>query len=218
VTHTICSAHVSLAKLRPLLTHYPFPEEALVLLECMPEHIVTKQKERQDLLWFSTFDQFIRFEQAIPLESYTSGRVFQDSGELRWEKDQNGFQVVYVGYEGNFSTQVVATLRDYSTNNDVSFPLIGKLGSKERKYYLFGTRLGKDDLEEIGPRAQLGDFAEARIHRLLRYPSLKKNYNGPLHFTIEELFEEETGQRVLFRFVKLDGEEASEASKEAKKA
>jgi hypothetical protein len=43
-----------------------------------------------------------------------------------------------------------------------------------KSYYLFGKRLSQSDVEKIG--AKSGDFAEARIPRLLRYPAA--NWSG----------------------------------------
>ncbi|HTK10287.1 MAG TPA: hypothetical protein VL485_24165 [Ktedonobacteraceae bacterium] len=203
MTYVICNGRVPLTGLHTLIAHCRFPAEALVLLECLPQHTITRQKERQDLLWFGSFEQKIAFE------NYTSGRIFQASGELRWEKERDDFQVVYVGDEGEFSRQIEAILRDYS--NNTSLPELPSLRSQRKEYYLFGTRLQPGDLEKIGPLAQPGDFAEVRIHRLLRYP-LKGNSDGPIRFIVDELFDEKTGQRVLFRFVGLNENENKEAT------
>src|SRR5205807_7229222 len=130
---------------------------AYVLIEHFPEQVITNTRERQDLLRFTHFDP------AIPLVDYTSGRIFDEHAELRWEKQGNTMQAVYIG-----SKERVPILRRYKLRESNE---LGKLKpAGEKKYFLFGERLSPQDLKKIGPAAIAGDFAEVRIPRLLRYP------------------------------------------------
>jgi hypothetical protein len=212
VTHVIYSGRIAPDKLAALISNCRFSEEALMLLESQSQRVITKKSERQNLLLFT----FLYLEEdgtnrTIPaleklLEDYTSGRVFQESGELRWEKEQGQLKVVYLGEEGELSTNVDAALRDYA-EKETFCSRTSSEPSQEKKYYLFGTRLKDgegEELEMIGPPARRGDFAEARIHRLLRYPLKSETSEGPIRLVVNELYDGATGQLIQFRFVKLD--------------
>lgn len=71
----------------------------------------------------------------------------------------------------------------------------------DRKYYLFGKRLDANFLKDIGQPAQAGDFAEARIPRLLRYPIVTEKERVQL--VACEYSDRESGAGVAFRFKKL---------------
>ncbi len=177
-----------------------------MLLESLPLHPVIGRSKRQELLLFRVFEPNFSFQ------DYNTGRVFQKSGELRWEREQDQFQVVYIGEEGiELSATIEALSRDYRLSSATLPPVY----SEPKEYYLFGTRLQENELDMIGPPAQPGDFAEVRIHRLLRYP-LKdegKETQGPIRLRVKEFYDKVTGQLVLFRFVGLNEEEPKEAKK-----
>jgi hypothetical protein len=201
VSNVICHGRIPLDNLWPLIKDCQFPAEARVLMEQLPQHIVTRQAERQALLLFEFFDLEIKFEQ------YTSGRIFQDAGELRWEKERDQFRIVYAGDEGELSKNVEKLLCKYHENNEPPSKLFLPTREPHKKYYLFGTRLENDTLEKIGAVAKKGDFAEVRIQRLLRYPldPLKKeSTKGPICLIVQEMYDQATGQLALFRFVGLD--------------
>src|SRR5690348_10429651 len=72
-----------------------FSQDAYVLVEMLPQHIVDKE-ERQNLVRFS------RLSDGVDLTLYTTGRVFDEQAEVRWEKiDEATYHVVYLGDEGN---------------------------------------------------------------------------------------------------------------------
>jgi hypothetical protein len=140
---------------------------ALVLAEQFPRHVI-KRREQQDLLFFSDASSPVPWNdaQVIPWHTYLSGRIFTEQWELRWMRQPEGIRVVYLG-----SSEHSGTLRDHKLNiclNDKGEPPIPD-GTQVKSYYLFGKRLSLTDADKIG--AKLGDFAEARIPRLLRYPA-----------------------------------------------
>lgn len=181
-----------------LIASYQFSPDAYVLVEQLPISVVLKPEERQNLLLFKRFS---KIEPETRLSNYTSGRIFTSEFELRWERQDGMFHVVYVGVERSQLLPVKET-----EINMASF--------RKAHYYLFGKRLkdeGVDnDVARIGPPARAGDFAELRIPRLLRYPELP---NAPkaqrLRLAVREYIDE-TGQVQLFRFLNLEpGEEES---------
>lgn len=172
----------------PLLKRFRVPPDAraLMLLESQPQHIIDP-RTRQELL------RFTRFNPDTDFTPYTSGRVFHEYGELRWEQQQQSIQIVYTGDE------------QYKPEIDIrqTIQLDGK--PVPREYYLFGKRLEDKELALIGSQAQKGDFAEVRIPRLLRYPAPQEAER--VRLVVYEYIDDITGANIAFRFVKLVGAE-----------
>lgn len=187
----VCCAG-SINDLNTLLKGFRSPpgEPTLALLERQPtSHIAPG--ERQALLHFAPF------ERAFDFTPYTSGRIFHAEGEVRWERQADTIQVVYTGqvaYQPEFKVTNWLELDAYT----------------DRSYYLFGKRLDADFLKNIGQSAQAGDFAEARIPRLLRYPIVTEKERVQL--VACEYSDRESGAGVAFRFKKLvEAEERHES-------
>ena len=155
----ICSGVVT--NLAELFDGCDFPEEALFLAEQLPSHIV-KQEQRQDLL------RFAYLRDVKNAQDYTSGRIFSEKFELRWEKENGDkYQVVYFGTEREISGL---------TKNEEESENIKHYKLEPKRYYLFGDRL---DLQtppfatmNVKPSPDGYDYyATARIPRLLLYPT-----------------------------------------------
>ena len=159
---------------------------ALMLLEAQPRRVI-EMNARQELLHFAFFDPSFDFT------PYTSGRIFHALGELRWERQHPNVQIVYTGhkeYRPELPDASETPLDAYITN--------------DRKYFLFGKRLGKEQLDRIGPAAQFGDFAEIRIPRLLRYPQLPALAGAErVQLVMCEYVDSETAVNVAYRFKEL---------------
>jgi hypothetical protein len=159
---------------------------ALMLLEAQPRRVI-EQDARQDLLHFAFFDPTFDFT------PYTSGRIFHALGELRWERQHPIVQIVYTGHK-----EYKPELQDArETMLDAYIP-------KDREYFLFGKRLNEKQLDRIGPAAQPGDFAEARIPRLLRYPQLPTLANAErVRLVMCEYVDPATALNFAYRFKSL---------------
>lgn len=166
-----------------------FSSGAFVLVERLPEQVVSGAKARQDLVRFS------HFEQDFPFAHYTSGRVFDEQAELRWERQGGMMRVVYFG--SNRRTHVLLNYK-LQANNKLDELKPGE----EKEYFLFGERLEPEDVRRIGPPAQLGDFAEVRIPRLLRYPPVGQDNQPFLQLVVREYLDTEN-RVMLFRFQNL---------------
>ncbi|SRR6266496_1623086 len=163
----------------------PSDEPVYMLLETQPQGVVEPDK-RQDLLRFDYFDRDTNF---MP---YTSGRIFHRGGELRWEKQHAGIRIVYTGQE------------QYKPDIDIRQTMqMDACELVPKQYFLFGKRLDEKQLARIGSPAQAGDFAEARIPRLLRYPAPADGERVQL--VVYEYVERVTGAYVAFRFAELIG-------------
>src|SRR5260370_26468538 len=74
-----------------LVATFNFPPYAYVLVESMPQHVV---KERQNLLRLVHLNSI---PDLTELTNFTSGRVFYEDFELRWERVSGKTQVVFLG-------------------------------------------------------------------------------------------------------------------------
>lgn len=166
-----------------------FSHHAYALVEQLPAWVIIRAGERQDLLRFAHFDP------TIPFAAYTSGRVFDNQAELRWEKQGNMMQVVYLG-----TKERAGVLLRYKLQKKDELAALKP--TDEKKYVLFGERIRSDDLEKIGPAAEPGDFAEVRIPRILRYP-VPQNEQRYARLTVREYLDERS-RVVLFRFQNLE--------------
>lgn len=172
-----------------LITACVFSSEAFVLTENFPQHQINDQRERQNLL------RFARLEDGINVNDTTSGRVFDQSAELRWEKKNDTYWAVYLGEKRDFPT--------LSVNNK---PLEGlQKHEASKKYYLFGELLDPNRLRSMGLEGTTGYYAEVRIPRLLHYPAPSNAQRVQL--VVCEYIEATTGNVQLFRFQDLQSEE-----------
>lgn len=170
-----------------------FPQDAYFLAERLPQQVIVDPQQRQDLLRFARLRDI---SDDNDIARYTSGRVFDQDFELRWEKDADGsYKVVYLGNERS----IPGLKKDEEE--------LKKLDrSKEPKhYYLFGEYLNKEKLESMGIEPEEGYYAEVRIPRLLRYPAPKGARRVQL--TVYEYIDKETGRVSLFRFQGLQAAE-----------
>lgn len=164
----------------------PSGAPTLMLLESQPR-LVIEEDARQDLLLFAYLDPGFDFT------PYTSGRIFHALGELRWERQHSGVQMLYTGHKEYQPRLPDARATDLNT----SIP-------KDRSYFLFGKRLDEQQLGRIGPSARPGDFAEVRIPRLLRYPALPALAKAErVQLVICEYEDADTGVTVAYRFKQL---------------
>lgn len=170
----------------------PPGEPVLALLERQPTSYI-ESGERQALLHFAPCESTFDFT------PYTSGRIFHAEGELRWERQADAIRVIYTGQ--------VAYQPEFKVTDWFE---LDACSATDRSYYLFGKRLGADLLANIGQPAQAGDFAEARIPRLLRYPIVTEKERVQL--VVHEYSDRESGAGVAFRFKKLvEAEERHES-------
>jgi hypothetical protein len=178
-----------------------FSPDAYVLVEQFPDHVVTGSQKRQNLLLFICLkDLKTERYQNIRLNDYTSGRVFDEDAEIRWERteqaeQQDGtFHVVYVGPEREQSPIKQDDSEDKMPGEKLGEP-------HDTYYYLFGELLDTDDIKAVGSPAEEGDYAQLRIPRLLRYPRLPDGQTPRrLKLTVCEYVDNDTGKVRLFRF------------------
>ena len=178
-----------------------FPQEAFILTETFPSYRVNDQRERQNLLRFARLEDGLAKDD-FDVHNTTSGRVFLPDFELRWEKRDHEYWVIYLG-----------TPRDVPglATNEKLKALLEKLKQHEasKHYYLFGEVLDAQRLSHMGLEGSTGYYAEVRIPRLLHYPPLP---NAPrrVRLVICEYVDSITGSVQLFRFQNLEPEPEEE--------
>lgn len=193
----------SVTNLAELIKVCAFPKNAFFLAEQLPSQVIG-QKQRQDLLLFARLGDLGDVEKT---QDYTSGRVFNEAFELRWEKESGGdYQVVYFG-----SDREIPGLTKHKEESDN----IKHYKLETKCYYLFGERLEVRQLATMGikpAREGYDYYATVRIPRLLSYPT--DSGARRVRLRVCEYVDETTGRVRLFRFQKL--EDADEKRGEAK--
>lgn len=193
----LCSGQVDAHDLPQLLTTCQASqmgeEETFLLAEQLPTHVVSA-RERRNMLRFEIY------KPEIDVATYTSGRLFQKSFELRWERLDARFRVVYLGSEQN-----KAGLHDYKLKEDATFSHLvddRKLEYKEKKYYLFGEQVEENRQKEDAETTRGKSFVELRIPRPLYYPV--QGFHRHVQLVVREYMYKETGQVGYFRFQALE--------------
>jgi hypothetical protein len=187
-----------------------FPEntdDTWVLAEQIPDHVVANPKnqaERKKMLLFKLLKLKKLEKQEIHLTGYSSGRIFRENMEIRWEKQGNDMHVVYLGTEEYFPV-----LRDHDLQENRD--LLKATRAATKFYYLFGERLKEEDLKYKDKKEQNEEeyFAEVRIPQLLLYPVKPNKPDDPntkpyVCLKVREYINAETGIVELFRFQKLE--------------
>jgi len=195
MTQLLVSALIAATDLPAFVCSYTPATNAptFMLLETQAREIV-EPKARQDLLRFELFDP-ANPKFTIPPD--TSGRVFHRYAELRWETFSQKVRIVFSGKSTYLPELPKSQEAVTSEKLDDCQPAI-------RNYFLYGKRLDEHQLKRIGKPAQEGDFAEVRIPRLLRYPSVPSEpKNEYLQLAVYEYIAPETGTCVAYRFYKL---------------
>jgi hypothetical protein len=180
---------VPLEEMAQIVAACSFEQDAFFLAESIPTHVI-QLEERRDLL------RFAYVKEGIPYAAYSSGRIFQEDRELRWERQQDKLRVVYLGPSNTDAEVVFVEHRMKSKKADLE-ELAKSVPS--RQYALFGERIKADDLPYFGKTAQPGDFAVVRIPRVLQYP-VPLNNEPAARLQVCEYRNKATGSVDLFRF------------------
>jgi hypothetical protein len=182
-TEIVCSNVLSKANLAALLEQCAFLQQGTFLGETLPIQIVRPQ-ERDVLIRLKPFDATLPYE---TYAQFTFGRIFHVDFELRWQHDSGKISVMYIG--------IAQTIPFLQVRTNLKLEKC----AEQQCYYLFGERLRDEQLKNTSKPAVKGDFAEARIPRLLRYPLMGHGRYAQL--VVQEYLNVETKQVELHRFV-----------------
>jgi hypothetical protein len=197
VPDILYSSRISTANLQQLSKDlFAQTTDARLLAEQLPSRLVSAE-ERQGLLCFAWY------EPEIPLADFTSGRIFHQDAELRWERSGDRCQVVYLGDE-----QYSGILDDYKCKAE-DF-VASQYHCQATNYYLFGQYLNVEKLKQPVPTGgtdtrQSFPYAEARVSNLMYYPLVDEpeGEKKKVRIMAKEYQDKSTGKLVIYRFQSL---------------
>jgi len=128
-----------------------FPENTLMILERVPDRWLSDIEIENGLIFSS-------FQLDHDFNNWECGRIFNESFELYWQKQDSRFHAVYIGEKVELS----------GFYEDDSFD-IRQIESKDIAYYLWGRKL-PDGIDLVGKSEEDILFGELQIPRLLDYP------------------------------------------------
>jgi hypothetical protein len=181
----VCSNVLSESNLVTLLEQCTFLQQGTFLGETLPLSIVSTE-QRDALISFKPFDATLPYK---TYTQYTFGRIFHPDFELRWQHQSDKVRVIYIGIK-----------REIPFLLAINYLTLEKR-AEQQHYYLFGERIIDNQAEKIGKPVIEGDFAEARIPRLLHYPVKGQSHYAQL--VVQEYLDKKTEQAILHRFVKV---------------
>ncbi len=161
------------------------PDQTLMILERLLVRWLSEEEIKSGL-------RFETFKPDEPFSRWERGRIFHPEGELRWEKIDHRFWVVYVG-----SDQV--TLPE-TFKRDESLQLGQPV---DRSYYLWGKRINKEALKTLNRPANAPIFAEFTVGGILaEYPVDVPVDQSPKHLKLDvaEYIDPKTQALQYYRF------------------
>jgi hypothetical protein len=175
----------ALTDLAPVITLLT-PNSAYMYLERIPAEWLDEEKRRHGIC-------LEKFDPATPFNDWERGRIFCETFELRWEKQDGIFQVVYLG--------PATALPDFTQETGLDLSQ-----SQTQSYYLWGNRVPDDKLamiqEDKQPNNQI--FIEFQVPRILRYPVSEQAKRVKLK--VCEYIDPASGALVYYRFQGLEEE------------
>ena len=181
MTEHICWG--STENLLPIIQILDCPSESLMMLERVPRTFLSDD-EREKGICLRKYDASESFE------AWEQGRIFHHDFELRWEKQDSGFSVVYIGESKALPMLDSKALSGFETQDD--------------SYYLWGEKVTANNLELIGQPETANLFLELQIPRLLHYPVSNKNKKLRVKLSARHYLNAKTGHLEFYRFRHLE--------------
>ena len=158
-------------------------ENLLVMLERVP-HAFLSDDERKSGICLQTYEASENFE------AWERGRIFHKTFELRWEKQDDIFVIVYIGEPRELPMGHIKSLSEFETQDET--------------YYLWGERMAADTLKAIGQSEATNLFLELQIPRLLSYPVPNGSGKSRVKISARHYLNSETGDLEFYRFRHLE--------------
>jgi len=134
----------------PTLADLVSADETLMLLEQVPLTWLEDEARKDGL-------RLEPCETTTDFNGWQRGRIFNPAFELRWERTDGAFQIVYCGQQ--------IDLPDFHLADGIDLTNL-----VANSYFLWGAKVQEDDLALIGQPAGSQVFVELQVPRLLRYP------------------------------------------------
>ncbi len=169
--------------LLPIVQALDSTSELLVMLERVP-NVFLSDDELKPGICLQVYDASENFE------VWERGRIFYNSFELRWEKQDGIFVIVYIGEPAELPMPHTESLSEFETQDET--------------YYLWGERMSTDNLKAIGQPEQTNLFLELQIPRVLSYPVSNRGGQSRVKISIRHYLNAETGALEFYRFRHLE--------------
>ena len=167
----------------PIIRALACPPTSLMMLERVPSTFFSDD-EREKGICLREYDAGENFE------DWEQGRIFHYDFELRWEKQDSAFWVVYIGEQKVLPMLDKKPLSDCEIHDD--------------SYYLWGEKATADTLELISQLETTNLFLELQIPRLLHYPVSSKNNKSRVKLSVRHYLNSETGVLEFYHFRHLE--------------
>ncbi len=128
-----------------------------------------------------------------PLDAYPSGRIFDETGQLKWQKSGATYQIEYIGngFQENEGVQAVELCEPNFIRLD-----------EDKTVVLLGEKVARRKLKaEMGFEAADDIFIEGSIPQYLKYP-VSTTERGRVQIQVREYYDQ-TGHLEYYRFVKV---------------
>ena len=167
----------------PIIRALDCPPESLMMLERVPSTFLSDYKQEKGIC-------LRKYNASENFEAWEQGRIFHDDFELRWEKQDSVFVVVYTGEPKTLPMLDTSALSDFEPQDD--------------SYYVWGEKVTADNLELIGQPETTTLFLELQIPRLLHYPVSNKNKKLRVKLSVRHYLNAKTGSLEFYRFRHLE--------------
>lgn len=159
-------------------------QESLMMLERTPGVFLPEDARENGI-------RLRKYDVDENVEDWERGRIFHENFELRWEKQDGTFSIVYIGgpkcsLPSGINTE---SLADFDTQDD--------------GYYLWGEKVTADTLELLGRSGDeetANSFLEPQIPRLLSYPVSNRNEKFRVKISVRHYLNRDTGALEFYRF------------------
>lgn len=148
-------------------------DAAFMLLERVVDHWLTEEEQKDGF-------RFDRYDEKISYADWPIGRVFDKDKELRWQKADSGFDVVYCGADDQNPPELVRLTDEFQPGKAVDYLLWGRWSNDH------------------------GVFYEAKMPRLFKYPVENLTDQGRVQIGVIEYRDQQTGQLHHYRFTKME--------------
>jgi|GEM_PF-2059318 hypothetical protein len=148
---TLTCSWARLPSIAPIVTTLSWPAPAYIYLEHIPAAWLTPAACQTGI-------RLDVYDPQTPFDDWGRGRIFGETGELRWEYSDGQFHAVYCGDTppAGFTSEALSIA-----------------SSKDTAYYLWGIRVAQPGPHWFGLPAGTAAYIESRIPRILSYPDLK---------------------------------------------
>ena len=179
MTEQICWG--TTGELLPIVEALDYLTESLMMLERVPSAFLP-DAERENGICLRKYDISEKFD------NWERGRIFHNNFELRWERQEDAFAVVYIGEPKRLPRIDNKLLSEF----------------QDESYYLWGEKMTADTLKRINQRETVNLFLELQIPRLLSYPVSNGNEKFRVKLSARHYLNPETSALEFYRFRQLE--------------